>query len=113
MSTFSRSKHPMNLWRRFSLNDFSRFSLSEGSPWCGDGDREHGGDDDEDPERLCWRPAGRLTRRRGSARPVSQGAFSRSQKKRKKEGALGERGAAHHSRSPLRPYARTPHPGGT
>src|ERR1700691_1001809 len=94
MSTSSRSKHPINLWRRFSLNDRSRFSLSEGSSWCGDDDRERCDDDDEDPTRPWWRLAGRLTRRSGSARPVSQGACSRSQKKKERkvwgrgEGAL-------------------------
>jgi hypothetical protein len=83
MSTSSRSKHAINLWRRLSLNDCSRLSFSEGSPpWCGDDDRECSGDDEEDPARLCcWRvTAGRLTRRSGSARPVSQGACSRSQR---------------------------------
>ena len=102
MSTSSRSKHAINLWRRLSLNDCSRLSFSEGSPpRCGDDDRECSGDDEEDPARLCWRVMGRLTRRSGSARPVS---CSRSQRKK-------HWGAAHHSRSPLRLYARTRRPG--
>ena len=47
------------------MNDFSRFSLSEDSPLCGDDDRECCDDDDDDPERPY---EGRLTRRSGSAR---------------------------------------------
>jgi hypothetical protein len=54
MSTSSSSKHVINLWRRFSLMDCSRLSFSEGSPWCGDDDREGCADDEEDPERPCW-----------------------------------------------------------
>ena len=70
MSTSSRSKHAINLWRRFSLNDCSRLSFSEGSPGSGEDDRERCDDDEEDSARLCWRAAGRLTRRSGSARPA-------------------------------------------
>ena len=99
ISTSSRSKHAINLWRRFTLNDCSRLSFSEGSPWCGDDDRERCDDDEDDSARSGCRAAGRLTRRSGSALLVSQGT-----RKRKTI-------SAYHSRFPLRPYARRQHPG--